>query len=531
MKSDIEIAQSAKLVPIKKIAKKMGYSAKDVAMYGEYICKVKTTEEKVKGKLILVTAMNPTPFGEGKTTIAIGLADALNSLKKSTALALREPSLGPVFGIKGGACGGGYSQVLPMEEINLHFTGDFHAITSANNLLSAMIDNHIFQGNELKIKEVIFSRCLDVNDRALRRVIIKQSEEISRSENFTITAASEIMAILALSTSFADLKKRLGNILIAYDENANKVFARDIKAQEAMAILLKQAINPNLVQTIYGTPAYIHCGPFANIAHGCNSIIATKEALSHADYVVTESGFGSELGGEKFLDIKCRELGVSPDAVVIIVTIRGIKHNGDGDLGRGFVNVERHIKNMKRFGMNVVVAINQFPTDTQEEINKVAELCKEYGVECETSTAFSDGPKGATNLAKAVLSSMSTNTIKYAYELQDDVKIKIEKIAKYIYGASNVRYTPEAEAKLKKIENKNQYVCIAKTQYSFSHDSKMLGAPSGYTFEVSDIIEKTGSNFIVVLAGKMLLMPGLPKVPNAEKMTIDNKTLEVTGLM
>lgn len=531
MKSDIEIAQSAKLVPIEKIAKKIGYKNDEIEMYGKYISKVKASNKQIKGKLILVTAMNPTPFGEGKTTIAIGLADALNSIKCKTALALREPSLGPVFGIKGGACGGGYSQVLPMEEINLHFTGDFHAITSANNLLSAMIDNHIFQGNDLKIKEVIFSRCLDVNDRALRRVTIKQSEEIQRNENFTITAASEIMAILALSKSFEDLKKRLGNILIAYDENGNKVFARDIKAQEAMAILLKQAVNPNLVQTIYGTPAYIHCGPFANIAHGCNSIIATREALSHADYVVTESGFGSELGGEKFLDIKCRELGVAPEAVVIVSTIRGIKHNGDGDIGRGFVNVERHIKNMLRFGMKVVVAINKFPTDSQEDIERVIGLCKEYGVTCETSTAFSDGPKGAVSLAKAVLASMSKTEIKFAYDLGEDIKTKIEKIAKYIYGATNVKYSSEAEEKLNKIENKNQYVCIAKTQYSFSHDSKMLGAPSGYTFEVSDVIEKTGSNFIVVLAGKMLLMPGLPKTPNAEKMTIDIETLEVKGLM
>ena len=469
MKSDIEIAQETKLTEISKIAIKLGYSKDELELYGKYIAKVSITDKPIKGKLILVTAMNPTPFGEGKTTVAIGLADALAKMKKSIALALREPSLGPVFGIKGGACGGGYSQVLPMEEINLHFTGDFHAVTAANNLLSAMIDNHIFQGNQLNIKEVIFSRCLDVNDRALRRVDIHQTEEIGRKEQFTIS--------------------------------------------------------------IYKTPAYIHCGPFANIAHGCNSIVATKEALAHADIVITEAGFGSELGGEKFLDIKCREMGIAPEAVVLVVTIRGIKYNGEDDIVKGFENVKRHIKNLKQLGMNIVVAINKFPTDTAEEIDMVMQLCEKSGAVCIPSTAFSDGPAGCIKLAEAVLDNMKSTEINYVYEMKDTVKDKILKIVTKLYGASDVQYSEIAETKLKKIENKGQYVCIAKTQYSFSHNSKLLGAPENFVFEVNDIIEKTGSNFIVVISGKMLLMPGLPKVPNSEKMHIDTKTLIVSGLM
>ena len=531
MKSDIEIAQETKLTEISKIATKLGYSKDELETYGNYIAKVKITDKPIKGKLILVTAMNPTPFGEGKTTVAIGLADALAKMKQSVALALREPSLGPVFGIKGGACGGGYSQVLPMEEINLHFTGDFHAVTAANNLLSAMIDNHIFQGNQLNIKDVIFSRCLDVNDRALRRVDIHQTEEIGREEHFTITAASEIMAILALATSFENLKTRLGNILIAYDDKGKKIYAKDIKAEEAMAILLKQAIRPNLTQSIYKTPAYIHCGPFANIAHGCNSILATREALAHADIVVTEAGFGSELGGEKFLDIKCREMEIAPEAVVLVVTIRGIKYNGEDDIVKGFENVKRHIKNLKQFGVNPVVAINKFPTDTSDEIDTVMQLCKKNGAVCMPSTAFSDGPSGCTKLAEAVLKSMKPTNINYVYKMEDSIKDKIFKIVTKLYGASDIKYSETAEAKLNKIENSGQYVCIAKTQYSFSHNAKLLGAPENFVFEVNDIIEKTGSNFIVVISGKMLLMPGLPKVPNAEKMYIDPNTLAVSGLM
>lgn len=551
MLSDARIAREAKLQRIEKVAEKLGYSPDEIECFGHYKAKVPVDLSGQKGKLILVTAMNPTPLGEGKTTVGIGLADGMNLIGKQTVLALREPSLGPVFGIKGGACGGGYSQVVPMEDINLHFTGDFHAITSANNLLSSLIDNHIHQGNALKIKEVVWRRCLDLNDRALREVEVGLGGKfngVPRLDGFTITAASEIMAILCLATSLDDLKYRLGNILIGYNEDGDEIRARDLRAEESMTVLLKEAIKPNLVQTIGGTPALVHGGPFANIAHGCNSILATKTALARSEYVVTEAGFGAELGGEKFLDIKCRLAGIKPSAVVVVVTARSIKYNGgvpkeqtkeenEAALRLGFKNVRRHLDNMHRYGMRTIVAINRFPFDSGGEINLIKELCKQAGSTAIPTTGFSDGGKGAVKLAEAVaaLCEDAAPDIKFAYPLTASPEEKIEAVAKKIYGATDVVYSEEAKRHLAKIKLNPEYaeypICIAKTQYSFSCDEKALGAPDNFTFEIKDVIARAGAGFLVVISGKILLMPGLPSSPNTDRITIDTATGVIDGLM
>ncbi|MEG1790955.1 MAG: formate--tetrahydrofolate ligase [Clostridia bacterium] len=551
MLSDAQIAREAKLQKIQIIANKLGYSDDDVECFGHFKAKVKADLSAQKGKLILVTAMNPTPLGEGKTTIAIGLADALNRIGKKATLALREPSLGPVFGIKGGACGGGFSQVVPMEEINLHFTGDFHAITTANNLLSALIDNHIHQGNRLKISEVIWRRCLDMNDRALREVEVAlggKSNGVPRKDGFTITAASEIMAILCLSTSLGDLKRRLGNIVVGYSADGNEVCARDLHAEEAMTVLLKEAINPNLVQTLEGTPALIHGGPFANIAHGCNSILATKTALARSEYVVTEAGFGAELGAEKFFDIKCRIAELRPSCVVLVVTARSIKYNAGIEktatsnenleaLKTGFANIARHLANLNKFGQKVVVAINRFPADTDAEIALIGELASEYNANAVVTTNFVDGGRGAEKLAQEVvkLAMLSDKNINFSYPLGASIADKIAAVAVNIYGAKCVTYSPLAEEHLAKIKANEKYanfpVCIAKTQYSFSCDEKLLGAPTNFEFEVQDIIPRAGAGFLVVVGGKILLMPGLSASPNTERITINTETGVVDGLM
>lgn len=551
MLTDAQIAREAKPLRIEKIAAKLGYAPEEIECFGHYKAKVPMTLSPQKGRLILVTAMNPTPLGEGKTTVAIGLADGLNLIGKNAVLALREPSLGPVFGVKGGACGGGYSQVIPMEEINLHFTGDFHAITSADNLLSALIDNHIYQGNKLNIKEVIWRRCLDVNDRALRQVEVGLGGKfngVPRTDGFTITAASEIMAILCLATSLADLKERLGNIVIGYDGDGGEIRARDLKAEESMTVLLKDALKPNVAQSLEGTPALIHGGPFANIAHGCNSIIATKTALARSEYTITEAGFGAELGGEKFLDIKCRVADLKPSCVVLVVTARSIKYNAGipkedtskenlEALKSGFSNVKRHLNNLKNFNQRVIVAINRFPADTDDEIALIGELCLESGAKAICSTAFSDGGRGAKELAEAVVrfSEEPAPDIRFTYSEDAAIEDKIAAVAKKIYGASDVVYSPEASEHLDMIKASGEYsrypVCIAKTQYSFSCDEKALGAPENFTFEVKDVIPRAGAKFLVVIGGKILLMPGLPPSPNTDRITIDAATGIVDGLM
>ena len=551
MLSDVEIARQAKPVPIAEIAHKLGYTDDDIELYGKYKAKVPVSTKKSKAKLILVTAMNPTPLGEGKTTMSISLADGMNLLGKNAVLALREPSLGPVFGIKGGACGGGYAQIIPMEDINLHFTGDFHAITSANNLLSALIDNHIHFGNKLGIKEVIWRRCLDLNDRALRVVEVGlggKANGVPRTDGFTITAASEIMAILCLATSFADLKRRLGNIVIGYNADGGEIRARDLNAQESMAVLLKDAVKPNLVQTLEGTPAYVHGGPFANIAHGCNSILATRAAMAHGDYVVTEAGFGAELGGEKFLDIKCRKADLEPDCVVLVVTARSLKFNGgvpkeDAQkenleaLEKGFSNVKRHLNNLKGFNQRVVVAINRFHTDTDAELDLLKKLCAECGAVAELCEGFAKGGKGAIDLAKRVIDTIGDDPrdVNFTYPLDASTRDKIAAVAQKIYGAGEIVYSPLALEHLAKIDANPEYanypVCIAKTQYSFSCDEKALGAPDGFTFEVQDVIPRAGAEFLVVVSGKILLMPGLGASPNTERITIDSETGEINGLM
>lgn len=550
MLSDAEIARSIRIKPISEIAKKLGLKDKDFDFYGRCKAKLNNYNEKPQGKLILVTAMNPTKFGEGKTTVSIGLADGFSKLGKNCCLALREPSLGPVFGIKGGACGGGYSQVVPMDDINLHFTGDFHAITSANNLLSALIDNHIKQGNTLGIAHVVWQRCIDLNDRALREIKIALGGDINgipRNDGFVITAASEIMAILCLATSLNDLKQRLANIVIGYSISNEEITVRDLKAEEAMTILLKDAIKPNLVQTLEGTPALIHGGPFANIAHGCNSIIATKTALANSEYAITEAGFGAELGGEKFIDIKCRMGNLAPSCAVLVVTLRSIKYNaGISDdrfnqtnldaLKIGFDNIKAHINNLKNnFKLDTVVAINKFDYDSNEEIEFIKKLCSKLGVNAIITTCFRDGGNGAKELAVEVikLCNNSDNNINYAYNLDDPIKKKIEKIAKKIYGADSVHFSEEALQQISKIKHNPRYrnlpVCIAKTQYSLSANSKLLGAPKDFELSVKDIQVRAGAGFILVQCGNILLMPGLPKVPNAEKMSI-NTDGEIFGL-
>ncbi len=540
MKSDIEIARESALRPIGEIAAKLGLKEEEIEQYGKYKAKVNKKPTQAKGKLILVTAINPTPLGEGKTTVSIGLADAFTLMGKNCCLALREPSLGPVFGIKGGATGGGYSQVLPMEDINLHFTGDLHAITAANNLLAALIDNHIKFGNEKRIKTITFRRAMDMNERSLRKIVLcaKGGADGEPHEGgFDITAASEVMTTLCLAESMTDLKKRLASIIVGYDEEGAAVTAGDLGAQEAMAILLKDAIKPNLVQTIGGTPALIHGGPFANIAHGCNSVIATKTALSLSDITVTEAGFGADLGAEKFLDIKCRKAGLKPAAVVLVATVRALKYNGGVDktaltgedipaLERGIVNLGAHIENLtKVFGVPLVVSINKFGTDTDAEIACVQKYCAEKGVTAVVNECFAKGGVGATALAQEVLNAaQKTYELHYTYELTDPLKVKIEKVATRIYGAKDVTFSEGAAAKLEAAEKQgfgSFPVCIAKTQYSLSPDQKALGRPTGFTFPVTDVTVRGGAGFVVVECGSVMLMPGLPKEPNAYKMTID----------
>ena len=552
MLSDIEIARNAKPRPIADIAASLGYSPEDIEPYGKFKAKVPLpSSDQGRAKLILVTAMNPTPLGEGKTTVSIGLADGMRKLSLNACLALREPSLGPVFGIKGGACGGGYAQVIPMEDINLHFTGDFHAITSANNLLSALIDNHIKFGNALGIKEVIWRRCLDLNDRALRVVQVGLGGAVNgvpREDGFVITAASEIMAVLCLASSLSDLKRRLGNIVIGYGEDGREIRARDLRAEESMTVLLRDALRPNLVQTLEGTPAFVHGGPFANIAHGCNSVIATRAAMQHADYVVTEAGFGAELGGEKFLDIKCRKAGLTPSCVVLVVTARSLKFNGGVPkaeaaaenveaLKKGFINIKRHLNNLKRFSQRVVVAINRFYADTDAELDALAALCRECGADAVVTEGFAKGGEGAMALAEKVakLCALPAPPVAFAYPDDAPVEEKIAAVAKNVYGAGSVSWSEEALAHLQKVKSNPEYarypVCIAKTQYSFSCDEKALGAPEGFDFLVRDVIPRAGAEFIVVIGGNMLLMPGLGASPNTDRITIDTETGEIEGLM
>ena len=544
---DIDIARSIKMKKITEITDKLNIKDDYVEPYGRYKAKISNKifneiDKNKNGKLILVTSINPTPLGEGKTTVAIGLSDGLNRLNKKAVLALREPSLGPVFGIKGGATGGGYAQVVPMEDINLHFTGDIHAITSANNLLSAMIDNHIFHGNELKIKKVIWKRCVDLNDRKLRKVEVGLSSEkgmAKREDGFDISVASEIMAIFCLATDLKDLKRRLGNIIIGYNEDDKPVFAKDLKAEGAMTVLLKDAFNPNIVQTLEGNPAIIHGGPFANIAHGCNSIIATKMALKLGDYVITEAGFGADLGAEKFLDIKCRKAGFKPDAVVCVATIKALKYHGGQEindienenleyLDKGIENLLKHVDNLKnKFGLNVVVAINRYIQDTDKEIKLLEKRLKEKGVELSLTEVWAKGGKGAEDLAKKVIKLCDEKSdFKYMYEDSDDVIEKIRKVAKKVYGAEDVQISDEAKKNLEEIRKagidiSNYPVCIAKTQYSFSDDPKNLLCEEPFDIHVKEIIVKNGAEFLVVITGNIFTMPGLPKRPAAENIDLD----------
>lgn len=545
---DIEIARNTKLERIEKIAEGIGIDEEYVENYGKYKAKIsldilKKLENKKEGKLVLITAINPTPLGEGKTTIAIGIADGLRKIGKNSILALREPSLGPVFGIKGGATGGGHSQVVPMEDINLHFTGDIHAITSANNLLSAIIDNHIYHGNELNIEKVTWKRCVDLNDRQLRVVNTGLSGEkniIPREDGFDITVASEIMAIFCLATNTDDLKRRLGNIIIGYNNEQKPVTAHDLKAEGAMTVLLKDALNPNLVQTLEHTPAIIHGGPFANIAHGCNSVVATKMALKLSDYTVTEAGFGADLGAEKFLNIKTRRLEKTPDAVVIVATIKALKYHGGmakdelekediEALKNGSKNLLKHIENLKeKFGVNVIVAINKFNQDTENEIETLRKILEKENVKLSLVENWSKGGEGAIDLAEKVvnLCEEKENEFKYIYNLKDTIKEKVEKVAKNIYGADGVEYSKEAEEQIEKIENMgygNLPICIAKTQYSFSDDAKNLECNSSFNIHVKEVKLKAGAEFIVILTGKVMTMPGLPKHPASEQIDIDEQ--------
>ena len=551
--NDIEIARNTKLEKITEIAKKINISEEDLELYGNYKAKISTkVNEKLKGKkdgkLILVTAINPTPLGEGKTTISIGLADGLSQIGKNAILTLREPSLGPVFGIKGGATGGGHSQIAPMEDINLHFTGDIHAITSANNLLSALIDNHIFFGNELKIKKVIWKRCLDLNDRQLRKIECGLSGEkniVPREDGFNITVASEIMAILCLATDINDLKRRLGNIVIGYNEENKPVTARDLKADGSLTVLLKDALKPNLVQTLEHTPAIVHGGPFANIAHGCNSIIATKLGMKLADYTITEAGFGADLGAEKFINIKCRTAQIKPDAVVCIATMKALKYHGGVSkeeikqenieaLEKGTKNLFKHIENLKnKFGLNVIVAINKYVDDSEKEIEFLRNKLEENNVEMSLVESWEHGGKGTIDLAEKVVNLCEKETkLNYTYNLNSSIEEKIEKICKEIYGAEGIEISSEALEKIKFIKD-NGYdkmpICIAKTQYSFSDDSKNLECSESFKIHVQDVILNAGAEFIVIITGKIFTMPGLPKVPAAENIDI-NSDGEIEGL-
>ncbi len=554
--TDIEIANSIKMKPIKEIAASVGISENELELYGNYKAKISNEaisriESGSDGKLILVTAVNPTPAGEGKTTTTVGLGMALTKLGKRSVIALREPSLGPVFGIKGGAAGGGYSQVVPMEDINLHFTGDFHAITAANNLLCAMIDNHIQQGNTLDIdaRRVLFGRVTDTNDRALRHVVVGlggKPDGVPREDRFMITVASEIMAILCLSESISDLKSRLGKILVAYTRTGKPVFAGDLKAQGAMAALLKDALKPNLVQTLEGTPAIVHGGPFANIAHGCNSIRATKLAIKLSDYAVTEAGFGADLGAEKFFDIKCRFAGLKPSAVVLVATVRSMKYNGGIPLAdlkkenvealvKGSENLKAHIENLKKYGLPVVVAINRFESDTDSELEKVEEICRECGAEFSLSEVFAKGGDGGIELAKKVIEACDKpSSFKPIYPDEMSIIDKIKTVACEIYGADGVTFDDAALKSIKEIESLDpEYskypVCIAKTQYSLSDDMKKLGRPRGFDISVREVRLSAGAGFIVVLTGAIMTMPGLPKVPAAENIDVDDEG-RITGL-
>ena len=555
MLSDIEIAHGAKMKPITEIAAGLGIENEDIEPYGHYKAKLSEAlyeklADKDDGKLILVTAINPTPAGEGKTTVSVGLAQAMHKIGRNAVLALREPSLGPVFGIKGGAAGGGYSQVVPMEDINLHFTGDMHAITSANNLLCAAVDNHLQHGNELGIdqRRILFKRCLDMNDRALRNIIAGLGGKINgipREDGFQITVASEVMAILCLASNIDDLKKRLGNILVGYKYSGEPVYARELGVQGAMTALLKDALKPYLVQTLENTPALIHGGPFANIAHGCNSIRATKLALKLGDYCVTEAGFGSDLGAEKFFDIKCRFGGLKPECVVLVATIRALKYNGGipksdlqeentDALCRGIVNLGVHIENMKKFGVPVVVAINRFYTDTENEIRIVEEFCKNAGVESSMTEIFAKGGDGGKDLASKVISTIENKSsdFKPIYDEKLSIKEKLDIIAEEIYRADGVVYTAEAEKALKEIEKLgygNIPVCVAKTQYSLSDDPSNLGKPEGFKITVRDLKLSSGAGFVVALTGNILTMPGLPKCPAALNIDCDNSG-SITGL-
>ena len=551
--TDIEIARNTKLNQITEIAQNLGIKENELEQYGKYKAKIneeafKRLKNEKNGKLILVTAISPTPMGEGKTTVSIAIADGLRKINKNAVLALREPSLGPVFGLKGGATGGGKVQVAPMEDINLHFTGDIHAMTAANNLLSAMIDNHIYFGNELKIKKVIWKRCMDLNDRQLRTVNTGLSGEkkiVPREDGFDITVASEIMAIVCLAEDLRDLKQKLGNILIGFNEEDKPVFARDLKAEGALTVLLKDAINPNLVQTLEHTPAIIHGGPFANIAHGCNSIRATKLAMKLGDYVVTEAGFGSDLGAEKFLDIKCRKANLKPDAVVCVATIKAIKYHGGAlkenvqkedmeALKKGMHNLFVHIENMKKvYGMPTIVALNRYTTDIEEELEYVKQEIEAKGYEFSLVEGWAKGGEGAIDIAeKLVRLTESPADLHYSYALNQDIKTKILNVAQKIYRAKDVEFSDEAIENIKKIEElgySNLPVCIAKTQYSLSDDEKNLLCDNDYNIHVRDVILKTGAGFIVVLAGKIMTMPGLPKVPAAENIDIDEHD-EIVGI-
>lgn len=554
MKTDIEIAQSYKMKPITEIAEKVGIPEDYLEAYGRYKAKIDTAflknETRKDGKLVLVTAINPTPAGEGKTTTTIGLADALNSMHKKTVVALREPSLGPVFGVKGGATGGGYAQVVPMEDINLHFTGDFHAIGAANNLLCAMLDNHIYQGNALKInpESITIKRCVDMNDRQLRQItdgLGGRFNGVPRSDGFEITVASEVMAVFCLAESLSDLKNRLAKITVGYTYDRKPVTAGDLKAQGAMTALLKDALKPNLVQTMEGTPAIIHGGPFANIAHGCNSVIATKTALKLGDYCITEAGFGADLGAEKFLDIKCRMDGLKPSAVVLVATVRALKFHGGVKkedlnaenleaLEKGMPNLIRHVENLtKVYKLPTVVAINEFPTDTEAEIELVDESCKKLGVNVVRSSVWANGGKGGEKLAEEVVELCENdNDFTCAYDLAEPIEQKIVDLTQKIYGGDGVEFSDEAKAKIEILEKQgygNLPICVAKTQYSFSDDATLLGAPKGFNIHVRDVKVSSGAGFIVVYTGTVMTMPGLPKIPAAENIDVDDSE-KIKGL-
>lgn len=555
-KTDIQIADEAKMLPIEEVAAKVGIENDDLEHYGKYKAKIswdairRINDENKDGKLVLVSAISPTPAGEGKSTVSIGLTQGLNRIGKKSAVALREPSLGPVFGVKGGAAGGGYSQVVPMEDINLHFTGDLHAMTAANNLISACIDNHIHQGNALRIdsRQITWKRVIDMNDRALRNVVIslgKKADGFPREDHFMITVASEIMAVLCLSESLTDLKERLGKMIVAYNLDGDPITVANLEIEGAVAMLLKDALKPNLVQTLENTPAFIHGGPFANIAHGCNSILATKLALKTSDYAITEAGFGADLGAEKFMDIKCRVADLKPDAVVIVATIKALKMHGGVDkkdlkpenveaLEKGFENLKRHVKNVKKFGVPAIIAINRFESDTEKEIAKLEELCEELGVRISLCDCFAKGGEGAEDLAKQLVDLIDEeeNNFKPLYDVEGTIEEKVNTIVKEIYGGRQANFTKAAQNQVKKLESiglDRLPICVAKTQFSFTDDQKVMGAPSDFDIEIQDVRVSAGAGFIVVQTSNIMVMPGLPKVPAANKMDIENDGT-ITGL-